>query len=162
MTKFTSGDDLAKAMKIEPSKLAKTFADYNDACEAGKDKWGKKYFSNFPFVMNDYFHVAEVVPVVHYTMGGVRVNEFSQVLKSDNSAIKGLYAAGEVMGGVHGKNRLGGNSLLDCVVFGRIAGNMALQYLSGGNNSLGRLSTLNSHVTSAKKTFTLDEVNKHN
>ena len=125
MTKYNSGEELARAMNIDATKLANTFAEYNKACEAGKDQWGKKFFANFPFVMNDYLHVAEVCPVVHYCMGGVRVNEHTQVLKSDLSPVKGLYAAGEVMGGVHGKNRLGGNSLLDCVVFGRIAGKVA-------------------------------------
>lgn len=75
--------------------------------------------------MNDYYYVSIVCPVVHYTMGGLKVDVDSQVLNSMNEKIGQLYAAGEVCGGIHGKNRLGGNSLLDCVVFGRISGKNA-------------------------------------
>jgi len=63
-------------------------------------------------------------------MGGLKTNELSEVLKSDNSPVHGLYVTGEAMGGVHGKNRLGGNSLLDCVVYGRIAGRSSCKYLT--------------------------------
>ncbi|CCE66019.1 hypothetical protein TPHA_0O00490 [Tetrapisispora phaffii CBS 4417] len=67
-------------------------------------------------------YVAEITPVVHFTMGGVKIDEFSQVLnESDSPVADGLYAAGEITYGVHGSNRLGGSSLLECVVFGRIA-----------------------------------------
>ena len=66
-----------------------------------------------------------VSPGVHHTMGGLLINESTQVLKEDGSAIAGLYAAGEVTGGVHGANRLGGNAVADFVVFGRIAGQSA-------------------------------------
>ena len=59
-------------------------------------------------------------------MGGIKFNEKSQVLNQQNEIIKGLYAAGEVTGGLHGKNRLAGNSLLECVVFGRIAGQQSI------------------------------------
>jgi len=66
--------------------------------------------------LNDSFHVALITPVVHYCMGGLRVDTDSQVLDTKGNKIEGLWASGEIMGGVHGKNRLGGNSLLDCVV----------------------------------------------
>lgn len=66
--------------------------------------------------------IGEVTPVVHFTMGGARINVKAQVIgKNDERLLKGLYAAGEVSGGVHGANRLGGSSLLECVVFGRTA-----------------------------------------
>ena len=74
--------------------------------------------------MDDEYHVAIITPVIHYCMGGVAADEKAQVL-SDRGVIQGLYVAGEAMGGVHGSNRLGGSSLLDCVVFGRIAGREA-------------------------------------
>ena len=61
-----------------------------------------------------------------YYLGGIKFNEKSQVLNQQNEIIKGLYAAGEVTGGLHGKNRLAGNSLLECVVFGRIAGQQSI------------------------------------
>lgn len=67
-------------------------------------------------------YVGRVTPAVHFTMGGVVINEKSEVLNADGKPINGLWAAGEVTGGIHGENRLGGSSLLECVVFGRIAG----------------------------------------
>ncbi|EDO14782.1 hypothetical protein Kpol_370p10 [Vanderwaltozyma polyspora DSM 70294] len=69
-------------------------------------------------------YVGEITPVIHFTMGGARINERAEVLNSRGTrTARGLYAAGEVSGGVHGANRLGGSSLLECAVFGRIAGN---------------------------------------
>ena len=68
---------------------------------------------------------------VHHTMGGLMINTDTEVLKADGTAIAGLYAAGEVTGGVHGANRLGGNAVADFVVFGRIAGEEAAEYALG-------------------------------
>ena len=62
-------------------------------------------------------------------MGGVKIDTAAQVLKEDGNAIPGLFAAGEVVGGVHGANRLGGNAVTDIVVFGRLAGNAAYDYV---------------------------------
>jgi FAD-dependent fumarate reductase len=71
-------------------------------------------------------YFAKITPAVHYTMGGIAIDSETHVLREkDTSIIDGLYAAGEVSGGVHGTNRLAGNSLLECVVFGRIAGERA-------------------------------------
>lgn len=76
-----------------------------------------------PFDLNGKFLYAQVTPTVHYTMGGLAVNHEGRILrKASAEPIPGLFAAGEVTGGVHGKNRLGGNSLLECIVFGRRAG----------------------------------------
>merc|ERR1719254_39626 len=66
-------------------------------------------------------------------MGGLEIDTDSAVIGTSGEVIKGLYAAGEVAGGVHGNNRLGGNSLLDCVVFGRVAGKAATQYMLGND-----------------------------
>lgn len=98
------------------------------APKANKDPYNKKFFPNAPFNVNDEFHVAEVTPVIHYTMGGIKINPESQCC-GKNGPIPGLYCAGEAMGEVHGKNRLGGNSLLDCVVFGRVAARTACKHL---------------------------------
>ena len=68
------------------------------------------------------FYASARMPTVHHTMGGVEINLNAQVLDADGKVIPGLYAAGEVTGGIHGKNRLGGNALVDIHVFGRIAG----------------------------------------
>ncbi|KAF2123944.1 Flavocytochrome c [Dothidotthia symphoricarpi CBS 119687] len=77
-------------------------------------------------------YVGSVTPVVHFTMGGVLINERSEVVGEDGQAIPGLWGAGEVTGGVHGGNRLGGSSLLECVVFGRIAGGRCAEVVQGG------------------------------
>merc|ERR1719504_427942 len=104
-----------------------------DAYGGGKswDEWGKKFFHNLPLTMDDEFHVAIVTPVIHYCMGGLEIDVNSNVVNTQGKAIQGLYAAGEVAGGVHGNNRLGGNSLLDCVVFGRVSGRHATQCMNG-------------------------------
>jgi hypothetical protein len=89
----------------------------------------KAFFENGPWRMSDNFYAALVTPVVHYTMGGLEVNGAAQVIGSSGAPISGLWCAGECAGGVHGVNRLGGSSLLDCVVFGRVAGRNASKYV---------------------------------
>ncbi|KAK7201752.1 flavoprotein subunit-like protein [Novymonas esmeraldas] len=115
------------------------------------DRFGKTMFRNVDaFRMDGPLYVAWVAPVVHYTMGGLHVNERTEVLDGKTKApIPGLYCAGEAAGGVHGKNRLGGNSLLDCVVYGRVAGEAATKYLLAtymGPFSNNRLNTIYSHL----------------
>jgi len=80
------------------------------------------------------FYVAIITPVIHYCMGGLEIDTDSAVISAKTGkAIPGLYAAGEVAGGVHGNNRLGGNSLLDCVVFGRVAAKAACKFMFGND-----------------------------
>eukprot|EP00420_Gonyaulax_spinifera_P034213 CAMPEP_0197884004 /NCGR_PEP_ID=MMETSP1439-20131203/10603_1 /TAXON_ID=66791 /ORGANISM="Gonyaulax spinifera, Strain CCMP409" /LENGTH=705 /DNA_ID=CAMNT_0043503733 /DNA_START=74 /DNA_END=2191 /DNA_ORIENTATION=+ len=101
---------------------------------SGKTKSGKKFYHNIipgSAVKAEPFYVAIITPVIHYCMGGLEIDCDSAVISKDGKVIKGLYAAGEVAGGVHGNNRLGGNSLLDCVVFGRVAGQAAAKYILG-------------------------------
>jgi succinate dehydrogenase/fumarate reductase flavoprotein subunit len=132
-------------MGIKPEYLKKTFDTYNAGVKAKKDPFGKKvmpilkilhsvaqfqkYFSSGEWSMNDYFNVAIMTPVLHYTMGGLEIDPESRVVGKDGKPIAGLFAAGEVAGGVHGANRLGGSSLLGCVVFGRVSGDSAAAYL---------------------------------
>jgi len=73
-----------------------------------------------------------VFPTLHYQNGGIEINEFAQVLDGNSKPIPGLFAGGEVEGGVHGKNRLMGNSLLDFNVFGKRAGISAAEYVKNG------------------------------
>merc|ERR1719214_57950 len=148
MKYFASANDLALEMDISPAVLGKTFSDYNavaakqmenpdggpyDAYGGGKswDEWGKKFFHNLPLSLDDEWHVAIVTPVIHYCMGGLEIDQNSNVVNMQGQAIEGLYAAGEIAGGVHGNNRLGGNSLLDCVVFGRVSGKHCAEYMLG-------------------------------
>merc|ERR1719327_2119736 len=101
---------------------------------SGKTGSGKKFYHNIipgSAVKTEPFYVAIITPVIHYCMGGLEVDIDSAVLGPTGKAIPGLYAAGEVAGGIHGNNRLGGNSLLDCVVFGRVAGLAAAKYILG-------------------------------
>jgi len=101
---------------------------------SGKTGSGKKFYHNIipgSAVKSEPFYVAIITPVIHYCMGGLEIDCDSAVLGAGEEAIPGLYAAGEVAGGVHGNNRLGGNSLLDCVVFGRVAAKAACKWMFG-------------------------------
>lgn len=110
-----------------------------------------KFFSDDNWTLNDTFHVAIMTPVLHYTMGGLEIDPEAHVLAPGGAPLSGLFAAGEVAGGVHGANRLGGSSLLGCVVFGRVAGDAAAAYLlqNYGNVSAraaGRLAGVATHL----------------
>merc|ERR1711924_580782 len=101
---------------------------------SGSTGSGKKFYHNIitgSRVAKEPFYVAVITPTIHYCMGGLEIDEKSRVLNTKKQVIPGLYAAGEVAGGVHGNNRLGGNSLLDCVVFGRVAAQHCAKYMLG-------------------------------
>merc|ERR1719433_2281045 len=101
---------------------------------SGKTGSGKKFYHNIipgSAGKTEPFYVAIITPVIHYCMGGLEIDTDSAVVGSNGEPIPGLYAAGEVAGGVHGNNRLGGNSLLDCVVFGRVSGKACCKYMLG-------------------------------
>ena len=94
-----------------------------------------------PWKADDTFYVAQIGPTVHYTMGGISANEFSECLDGSEGTgrpVPGLFCGGEVLGGIHGENRLGGSSLLDCVVFGRIAGKSSARVGSSFHSSATR------------------------
>eukprot|EP00943_MAST-04B_sp_MAST-4B-sp1_P009204 g9204.t1 len=130
MKHFDSGAALAAEMGIPVSQLKESFDQYNEYAKKGSDPFGKIYFTNAPFDINDSFYVAQVTPVVHYTMGGLAISPKSEcVYDGSNRVIPGLFAAGELAGGIHGRNRLGGSALLECVVFGRVAGASASEYV---------------------------------
>merc|ERR1712232_629469 len=100
---------------------------------SGKTGSGKKFFHNIipgSAVATQEFYVAIITPVIHYCMGGLQTTVDGECIKG-GKALPGLYVAGEAAGGVRGNNRLGGNSLLDCVVFGRVAGKHCSQYMLG-------------------------------
>jgi predicted heme/steroid binding protein len=129
MKKYQNGDELAKDMGISSEKLKQTLDTYNKGAAEKKDAFTKRFFPSVPFEVKDKFHVSIVTPIVHYCMAGIEVAADGGVKTTSGKVIPGLYAAGECAGGVHGANRLGGNSLLDCVVFGRVCGDSASQYL---------------------------------
>jgi len=150
MKSYKNMEEFAKEYGIPLANIEATFKDYNaladkqakdpengpyEAYGGGKswDKWGKKFYHNLPLETSDAFHVAIVTPVIHYCMGGLKIDDGARCLGSSDQVIGGLYGAGEAAGGIHGSNRLGGNSLLDCVVFGRVSGRSAARFFTSQN-----------------------------
>lgn len=111
---------LATKLGIDETSLKNTIQTYNTAILQGsEDAFGKNL--GHP-IEQAPFYACLLTPVYHYTMGGIQINEQAQVISIDHQVIPHLYAAGEVTGGIHGDNRLGGNAMTDNTVFGRIAG----------------------------------------
>jgi len=159
MKYYASGADLAKDMGVDVQVLIDTHDQhYNAAKKTEKDpdggphpaypsgkSWddasgptgsGKKFYHNIipgSQVATEPFYVAIITPVIHYCMGGLECTVEAECQDS-KGAIPGLYVAGEAAGGIHGNNRLGGNSLLDCVVYGRVAGKAACKYIFGADD----------------------------
>jgi len=130
-------EELASLMGVPAENLVKSVDEYNRYCIGGDlegqtDEFGRTLFADTDGVNNGInnapFYAAVRVPTVHHTMGGVQINENAEVLDTNGNVIPGLLAAGEVTGGIHGTNRLGGNALTDTVVFGRIAGASAAAF----------------------------------
>ena len=120
-------EELAKEIEVDPAAFAATMEKWNGCVEAKTDAdFGRTSFAN-PLNTAPYYAI-KVSAGVHHTMGGVVINSSTEVLKEDGSVIPGLFAAGEVTGGVHGANRLGGTAVADFVVFGRIAGASAAAF----------------------------------
>jgi flavocytochrome c len=168
MRYYASGEALAKDMGISFETLVQTHDEHFKAAQktekdpdggswpaypsgkswddaSGKTGSGKKFYRNSipgASVAKEEFYVAIITPVIHYCMGGLEVDANSACVGKDGKAILGLYAAGEVAGGVHGNNRLGGNSLLDCVVFGRVAGKHCAKYMLGDDCKVASLQHL--------------------
>merc|ERR1719217_378196 len=156
---YNTGADLAKDMGVTLQTLIDTHDQHFEAAQktakdpdggswpaypsgkswdepSGKTGSGKKFYHNIiegKDVKTQPFYVAIITPVIHYCMGGLEIDEKSRVYSTGKKVIPGLYAAGEVAGGVHGNNRLGGNSLLDCVVFGRVAAEDCAKYMLGND-----------------------------
>ncbi|CAE7895316.1 osm1 [Symbiodinium microadriaticum] len=155
---YASGEDLAKDMGVPLQKIVDAHQKHFEAAKkqekdpdggpfpaypsgktwdepSGKTGSGKKFFHNIidgSKVPTEPFYVAIITPVIHYCMGGLECTVDAECIdKKSGKVIPGLYVAGEAAGGIHGNNRLGGNSLLDCVVFGRVAGKAACKFTFG-------------------------------
>lgn len=122
-----------KEIILNNNQIANILNKYNKEVGNKQDSFGK---TKFPTTIdfNKPVYIGWVTPVIHYCMGGLKINEKCQVIDKQGNHIERLYAAGEVTGGIHGKNRLGGNSLLECTVYGRVAGEQAMQYLNSSFN----------------------------
>ena len=120
-------EELAEAMGVDSAAFAETMANWNQ-CVADKTdaEFGRTSFAN-PLDTAPYYAI-KVTAGVHHTMGGLKIDTNTEVLDAEGNAIPGLFAAGEITGGVHGANRLGGNAVADFTVFGRIAGKAASDY----------------------------------
>eukprot|EP00941_MAST-03F_sp_MAST-3F-sp1_P004266 g4266.t1 len=121
LQRFDSLQEFASWIGVSEDLLLESLTSYDNFAKAGsRDPFGKTVFNNPGYVGSPHYYAGTVTPVLHYCMGGLRVNENGRVLKSDGKSISGLYAAGEIVGGIHGKNRLGGNALTEAVVFGSV------------------------------------------
>lgn len=119
-------EGLAEQIGIDPAVLVDTVTKYNQYVEDGFDPEFHKGAFDFK-VEKAPFYATPRKPAVHHTMGGLKIDEGAHVLTKTGEVIPGLYAAGEVAGGIHAGNRLGGNALADIFTFGRIAGKNAAQ-----------------------------------
>ncbi|TXT10589.1 hypothetical protein VHUM_02094 [Vanrija humicola] len=112
-----------KLRDLSPSFIASV--DAYSAARGSPDVFGRRTPGNWRHAAGDHdaeVYVGSLTPVTHFTMGGVAIDTDARVLTTKGDVVEGLWAAGEITGGVHGDNRLGGSSLLECVVFGRTAG----------------------------------------
>jgi len=117
-------EDLARQIGVDPANLVRSVETFNMAVEKKiDDPFGRPLFEDK--IDTPPFYAGARVATVHHTMGGIEINTKAQVLDNSGNIIPGLYAAGEVTGGIHGSNRLGGNAIPDTVVFGKIAGESA-------------------------------------
>ncbi|MFD2305272.1 flavocytochrome c [Enterococcus termitis] len=123
-------EELAKKIDMPEAALKETVEQWNKDVQAKADaQFGRETGMDNDLSTGPYYAI-KIAPGIHHTMGGVKINTKTEVLKEDGTAIKGLYAAGEVTGGLHGANRIGGNAVADIIIFGRQAGTEAATFAS--------------------------------
>lgn len=126
-------DDLAKAMEFDADAteaLKETVATWSGYVASGVDEdFGREIGAVKTDLSSGPYYAVNVGPGIHHCMGGVKINTSAEVIDTDGNPIEGLYACGEVTGGIHGANRLGGNAVADIVVYGRIAAESAIEYI---------------------------------
>ena len=115
-------------MGVDADAFVETMNTWNAAVAAGVDEEYGRNNGMDDDLSTAPFYAIKIAPGIHHTMGGVKINAETEVISTEGGAIPGLFAAGEVTGGVHGGNRIGGNAVCDFVVFGRIAGANAAAY----------------------------------
>ncbi len=129
VTKADSVEALAKELKMDEKTLQETVDTWNKAVADKKDTEFKRETGMDNGLDGKEFYAIKIAPGIHYTMGGVKINTKTEVLDKDGKAIPGLFAAGEVTGGLHGENRIGGNSVGDIIVFGRESGKQSAAFV---------------------------------
>jgi len=136
VTEAATVEELAAAIGADEETLKTTMADYAQMVTSGSEDAFGRNGMEVPLTKANYY-ACLCAPAIHHTMGGLKINTAGEVLNEEGTAIPGLFAAGEVTGGVHGANRLGGNAVTDIVVFGRAAGTSAAEYVAanGGHTA---------------------------
>lgn len=128
LTEAATIKELAEKIGINTEELEKTVATYNGYAKANSDKeFGRRVLAGE--LVKGPFYAVQVSPAIHHTMGGIKISTKTEVLNNSGKVVEGLYAAGEVTGGVHGGNRIGGNAVTDIAVFGRISGKSAAEFV---------------------------------
>merc|ERR1711971_290744 len=133
---YKNSHELAKEMGIDVANLIDSYDTYNESARKGWCPSGKTRFPGVPYRADQELRVGFVEPVLHYVMGGIAIDPQSRALDEEDRVIPGLFSCGEAAGGVHGRNRLAGNSLVECVVYGRVSGDSAVKYMSGTRSKL--------------------------
>lgn len=129
VTEAATIEELAEKLDIDPATLKETLEAWNACVASGVDtEFGRDTGMEHDLSTAPYYAI-QIAPGIHHTMGGLTIDTSTHVLNTDGQVIEGLFAAGEVCGGVHGANRIGGNAVTDIVVFGRIAGQEASKYV---------------------------------
>lgn len=122
-------EELAKEIEVDPATLTKTLDTWNTSVKDKKDAEFNRETGMDNDLSKGPYYAIKIAPGIHHTMGGVKINTKTEVLKEDGSTIKGLYAAGEAAGGLHGQNRIGGNAVADIIIFGRQAGDQSGEFV---------------------------------
>ena len=168
MQKVEGVQTLAAFIGADLENICNTLFEYQQSASSGVDQFGKTVFSGVPCIDREdcVFYVGTVAPVLHYCMGGIAIdNQGNVLLEESNDPIQGLHAVGEVTGGVHGDNRLAGNSLLECTVFGMMIGNNVpiepKQEQSGDSLDI-QPDLEGGKVNGADRVVTLEELQQHN
>ena len=164
LTRLEGVSELAKWMKLPRDIVARSLSEYQKDAANGVDSFGKQSFKGVPAANLDIevFYAGTVTPVLHYCMGGIAIDKEGNVLNSHGEIIPGLHAAGEVSGGVHGVNRLGGNSLLECTVYGSIVGQKLPIHSTPPTVSEPKEELNDNSIKPTKRIITTSELQKHN
>ena len=164
LRKIEGVESLANWMNVSTPDLIGTLRQYQRDAKAGRDEWGKTAFFGVPTtdLSSETFFAGMVTPVLHYCMGGLTIDKYGSVIDEHDNVIPGLHAAGEVSGGVHGDNRLGGNSLLECTVFGSIVGKKIPIKSVRNFEKQANLQALSPAASTDTPLLTMADVEKHN
>jgi len=158
LKQYESIEEAADALKFPREALRQEYLNYAESKDGTADHLGKTFFPNAEsYESTKNVWAGWITPTLHYCMGGISFSPKGELLAEDGHPIPGLYGAGEVVGGVHGRNRLVGNSLLECVVFGCISAESALSYVYGEGASSCASATTTTTTSSSTPGSTMKE-----